>query len=103
MKSIDFGCSHCNRFFNSMDELAIHERLHTQPQPTVVEKPVPAVASKPKRPTPETVLLTYVYQGNCACGGQLLTLGVDVDKKYFCIAVCKQCGKQLLSKEVAKL
>lgn len=93
-KSIEFGCSKCNRMFNSMQELADHEKEHNLPQ---VNKVTPTPVIKP-------VVLKYVYQGQCSdCLQPVTTLELNIEKKHFCIAMCTRCNKQVLTKEVVKL
>lgn len=95
-RSIEFGCSKCDRMFNSMPELAEHEKEHKLPQ-VEVNKVVPTPVIKP-------VVLKYVYQGQCSdCSQPVTTLEIDVEKKHFCIAMCTRCNKQVATREVLKL
>lgn len=96
VKSIEFGCFKCDRMFNSMQELSIHEKEHLQPTmtPTLVEK----------QQMPKPVTLKYVYQGQCPdCSQPITTLEIDIEKKHFCIAMCTRCNKQVATREVVKL
>lgn len=93
-KSIEYGCSKCNRMFNSMQELANHLKEHILPQ---VNKVAPTSVLKP-------VVLKYVYQGQCSdCSQPVTTLELDIEKKHFCIAMCTRCNNQVATREVVKL
>lgn len=96
-KSIDFGCTKCDRMFNSMVELQLHEKEHLKVSDKLPDQPVVTQVVKP-------ITLNYVYKGNCpACQQAVTTLELDVDKKHFVTAVCTRCGKQHATREVVKL